>query len=71
MSSHLTETNDGKIYEVFAKFKKDEPLRNIGTVIAPESELAKMYAYKLYDEWTWSEMFIVEREKMLDIVATQ
>lgn len=71
MSKLLTETIDGKIYEVFAKFKKNEPLRNIGTVVAPDTELAKMYAYKLYDEWTWSEMFIVEREKIVTVIEVQ
>lgn len=68
MNAQPKTTVDGKIYEVFAKFKKDEPLRNIGTVVAPERELAKMYAYKLYDEWTWSEMFLVEREKIISVI---
>ncbi|MCA9739959.1 MAG: hypothetical protein H6695_11420 [Deferribacteres bacterium] len=71
MSNNITSTSEGKIYEVFAKFKKDEPLRNIGTVIAPECELAKMYAYKLYDEWTWSEMFLVERDKIRTVIEIQ
>ncbi|MFQ5628695.1 MAG: hypothetical protein ACE5I1_08040 [bacterium] len=71
MSGRLTETKDGKIYEVFAKFKKEEPLRNIGSVVASDAELAKMYAYKLYDEWTWSEMFIVEREKIITVIAAR
>ena len=71
MSERLTKTQDGKIYEVFDKFKKEEPLRNIGTVIASDKELAKMYAYKLYDEWRWSEMFIVEREKIILVVEVK
>lgn len=71
MSERLTETQDGKIYEVFAKFKKNEPLRNIGSVIASDNELAKMYAHKLYDEWTWREMFIVERDKIIPVIEVQ
>ncbi len=66
-----TKTTDGDVYEVFAKFKKNEPLRNIGTVIASDIELAKVYAYKLYDEWTWSEMFIVPRDKIHNIIKTK
>lgn len=71
MSAGVQVTTDGKVYEVFAKFKKDEAVRNIGTVIASDPELAKMYAYKLYDEWTWTEMFIVEREHIQPIVAAR
>ena len=67
MKKAITNTSDGKVYEIFAKFKAEEPLRNIGTVIAPTVEMAKMYAYKLYDEWTWREMFVVEREKIVTV----
>lgn len=67
----MTETGDGKVYEVFAKFKREEPLRHIGTVIAPTADLAKMYAYKLYDEWTWREMLVVEREKIITLQEIQ
>ena len=64
-------TPDGAVYEVFARFKKDEPLRHIGSVAAPNPEMAKMYAYKLYDEWTWSAMYIVERKNIIHLVETK
>jgi 1,2-phenylacetyl-CoA epoxidase PaaB subunit len=57
-------TPEGDVYEVFAKFKSDEPLHHIGNVIAPDEELASMYAYTLYDEWGWSEMIIVPRREI-------
>jgi hypothetical protein len=69
MAERLTETAEGDIYEVFAKFKQDEPLHHIGNVIAKTADLARMYAYTMYDEWGWSEMIIVPRREMVTVVA--
>ena len=68
-STPLAETPEGTIYEVFAKFKADEPLHHIGNVIAVDTDLARMYAYTLYDEWSWSEMIIVPRRDIVTLVA--
>lgn len=69
MSQLPTTTSEGEVYEVFAKFNRDEPLHHIGNVIAENSELASMYAYTLYDEWGWSEMIIVARKEILTLQA--
>ena len=69
MSERLKETAEGDIYEVFAKFKQDEPLHHIGNVIAVTPDLARMYAYTMYDEWGWREMIIVPRREMVTVVA--
>ncbi len=63
-----TKTRDGDIYEVFARFRKEEPLRNIGTVVASDVSLARMYALTLYNEWNWSRMIIVPREKITTVI---
>ena len=47
----------------------DEPLHHIGNVIAVDTDLARMYAYTLYDEWSWSEMIIVPRRDIVTLVA--
>ncbi len=66
--SHLPEkTAEGDVYEVFAKFNRDEPLHHIGNVIAEDPDLASMYAYTLYDEWGWSEMIIVSRKEIVTL----
>ena len=67
MSQLLQETPEGQVYEVFARFREDG-LRHIGSVIAVDDELAKMYAVKLYDEWGWREMVIVPRARVMTIV---
>jgi 1,2-phenylacetyl-CoA epoxidase PaaB subunit len=69
MAERLMETAEGDIYEVFARFKLDEPLHHIGNVIAATADLARMYAYTMYDEWGWSEMIIVPRREMVTVVA--
>ncbi len=64
-------TPQGEIYEVFAKFKTSEPLRHIGNVVAPEPGLAREYAYQLYDEWTWSEMILVPRSEIVQLIEPE
>ena len=61
-------TPDGEVYEVFAKFLQEEPLRHIGRVIAPDEGLARTYAYTLYQEVTWSEMVIVPRRDIVNVI---
>ena len=63
----LTQTPEGKIYEVFARFREDG-MHHVGSVIAVDDELAKMYAAKLYDEWGWKEMAIVPRDAITTLI---
>ncbi len=66
-TSQRIETPEGDIYEVFARFREKE-LHHIGTVVAQDGELAKMYAAKLYDEWGWREMAIVKRADVVTVI---
>ena len=52
-------------YEVFARKLRGEPLRQIGSVVAPDDDLARAYARATYDEERWIEMAIVPREKLI------
>lgn len=63
----LTQTPEGTIYEVFARFR-DEGLHHVGSVIGANDELALVYAEKLYDEWNWRELMIVPRAEMFSII---
>ncbi len=69
MSNAPRSTPEGDVYEVFAKFSREEPLHHIGNVIAEDENLAKVYAYTLYDEWGWREMIIVPRTEIVTLVA--
>ena len=44
------------VYEVFARKTREEPLRHIGWVNAMDGDLARVYAWKTYDEQNWAEM---------------
>ena len=63
-------TPEGDVYEVFAKFQPEEPLRHVGNVIAADPNLAGMYAFTLYNEWAWSEMILVPRREVVTLVET-
>jgi 1,2-phenylacetyl-CoA epoxidase PaaB subunit len=49
-------------YEVFARKARIEPLRLIGSVVAPDDDLAAAYARATYDEERWIEMAVVPKE---------
>jgi 1,2-phenylacetyl-CoA epoxidase PaaB subunit len=51
-------------YEVFARKARIEPLRLVGSVVAPDDDLAAAYARATYDEERWIEMAIVPRESI-------
>lgn len=69
MTTQPNRTPEGEVYEVFAKFRESDPLHHIGNVVAVDRDLASMYAYTLYDEWSWSEMIIVPRREIITLVA--
>jgi 1,2-phenylacetyl-CoA epoxidase PaaB subunit len=58
-----------KVYEVFARKARPEPLRQIGSVVAPDSDLAAAYARATYDEERWVEMKIVPKEAITTLWA--
>lgn len=57
----------GQIYEVFARKTHDEELKHVGSVNATDDELAKVYAWTLYDEESWIEMCVVPRDAVIPV----
>jgi len=55
------------VYEVFARSKHDEPLKHVGSVNAADDDLARAYAWTLYDEESWVEMCVVRRDAIVPI----
>jgi hypothetical protein len=64
----MTLQSQDKIFEVFARFRYDEPLHSVGNVAAPSVELAKVYAFNTYNEWAWIEMIVVPREAVEHVI---
>jgi 1,2-phenylacetyl-CoA epoxidase PaaB subunit len=61
---------DREDYQVFARRKADEPLEHIGTVGASEPSDAEVFAYKLYDQWKWSELFVARAADVVEVIKT-
>ncbi len=64
----MSEPNQNKIYKVFARFRYDEPLHDVGDVTAPDDELAQVYAFNTYNEWAWIEMIVVPRDAVVHVI---
>jgi 1,2-phenylacetyl-CoA epoxidase PaaB subunit len=56
-------------YSVFARKLRVEPLRQVGSVVAPDDELARAYARATYDEERWVEMMIVPKDSVISLWA--
>ena len=54
-------------YEVFARKARVDPLRLVGSVVAPDDDLAAAYARATYDEERWVEMAIVPKEALIQL----
>jgi 1,2-phenylacetyl-CoA epoxidase PaaB subunit len=71
MSDHQFSRVHGSVreYEVLARKVRLEPLRMIGSVVAPDDDLAAAYARATYDEERWIEMAIVPRAAITTLWA--
>jgi 1,2-phenylacetyl-CoA epoxidase PaaB subunit len=61
---------DQEYYDVFARRKAEEPLEHIGTVGASEPSDAEVFAFKLYDQWKWTELFVARHADVVEVVRT-
>lgn len=62
--------NESRVWQVYARRKYDEPLHEIGNVMADDVELAKVYARSIYDEFSWVEMVLIPRETIVTVIAS-
>ena len=62
--------NESRVWHVFARRKYEEPLHEIGTIIADAVELARVYARSIYDEFSWIEMVLVPRDAIVTVMAS-
>jgi 1,2-phenylacetyl-CoA epoxidase PaaB subunit len=60
-------SGDAVEYEVFARKTRVEPLRQVGSVVAPDDDLAAAYARATYDEERWVEMAIVRKDDIIEL----
>lgn len=62
--------NERQVWQVYARRKYEEPLYEIGNVMADDVELARVYARSIYDEFSWIEMVIVPRDSIVTVIAS-
>jgi 1,2-phenylacetyl-CoA epoxidase PaaB subunit len=55
-------------WEVFARQDAKIPIRHIGRIDAATLDDAIVFASTLYEEWKWSDMFIVPRHEVEQVV---
>lgn len=58
------------VWLVYARRQYDEPLHEIGNVVADDEEMAKVYARSIYDEFSWIEMVLVPRECVVTVISS-
>lgn len=56
-----------RYYEVFARKDSQDPLTHIGSIEAPNDELAQVRAWYVYDQHRWKEMCLVPTESVVTI----
>jgi 1,2-phenylacetyl-CoA epoxidase PaaB subunit len=61
---------DEIVFDVFARKNRGDPLAHIGYLSAPDKELARIYAWKTYDEESWFEMCVVPRSEIIPVNRT-
>lgn len=62
--------NESRVWQVYARRKYDEPLHEIGNVMADDVELARVYARSIYDEFSWIEMVLIPRETIVTVIGS-
>ena len=58
-------------YEVFARRNSQEPLTHIGSIEAPNDELAEARAWFVYDHEHWQEMCLVPTAAIIPITERE
>ena len=58
-------SGDAVEYEVFARKSRVDALHLVGSVVAPDADLAMAYARATYDEERWCEMAIVRKADVI------
>ena len=58
-------------WEVFARQDAKIPIRHVGRVDASTLDDAVVFATTLYEEWKWTDMFIVPRREIHRLVRPE
>ena len=67
--------NETLVWQVFARRKYEEPLHEIGNVMADDvgvehTVTVDIFALSIYDEFSWIEMVLVPRVSMVTVITS-
>lgn len=62
---------DAVPYEVFSRHASDAAPRHLGEVLATSDDDAVVYAYTLYDERKWKDLFIVPKSAITQLIEPE
>ena len=57
-----------RAYQVFARHDKEPALRQIGEVQARTDDDAVVFAYTLYNERRWQDLFVVPQAALIPLI---
>lgn len=60
-----------RVFEVFARQQLKDPLKHVGSVVAPNADLAAAYARSIYNEEPWVEMRVAAREDLISAIEVK
>lgn len=56
-----------KFYEVFARKDSNDVLSHVGSIEAPNDDLAQVRAWFIYDQYKWKEMCVVPTDAIVTV----
>jgi 1,2-phenylacetyl-CoA epoxidase PaaB subunit len=57
-----------EVWEVFARHDREARAHHVGTVQAAGASDAKVFAFMLYDERRWQEMYVAPRSAVVHVI---
>jgi 1,2-phenylacetyl-CoA epoxidase PaaB subunit len=60
-----------RAFEVFARHDREPELRHLGQVQADTEADAVVFAYTLYDERKWQDMFVVPKRAITQLIRPE
>ena len=65
------DTPAAEVWEVFARHDREASIHHVGTVRAAGARDAKVFAFMLYDERRWQQMFVAPRSAVVPVIAPE
>ncbi|MBS4214334.1 hypothetical protein [Neobacillus rhizophilus] len=63
----MTKKSQRHEYFLFTRINRGDDLIQVGSLLAENADLAKIYAQHIYDEETWVEMQVVRKDHLIEV----